>query len=187
VARFSRLRPATRRPGSLEQFGARQQPTDYRVGEATAWWRSRRIGEGGSGMCRKIHVDPRATRYRVALARAARRQPAARVSLARQPVGAPVARLRRRSGEARLRRPREAALAEALTVNGLPYASLLYVWMMNAAGGHGDPSPHTDRVRMIVVEKRRAALGQWITLRRNVLEDYRRAFGEEPGDIVGVG
>jgi hypothetical protein len=24
-------------------------------------------------------------------------------------------------------------------------------------------------------------------VRRNVLEDYRRAFGEEPGDIVAVG
>jgi hypothetical protein len=30
-------------------------------------------------------------------------------------------------------------------------------------------------------------LDRWIDLRRNILEDYRRAFGEDPGDIVGVG
>ena len=48
-------------------------------------------------------------------------------------------------------------------------------------------SPHTDRVRMIVAESGVQRAGQWITLRRNVVEDFRRAFGEEPDDIVGVG
>ena len=28
---------------------------------------------------------------------------------------------------------------------------------------------------------------EWREFRRNVLEDYRRAFGEEPSDIVSVG
>jgi len=28
---------------------------------------------------------------------------------------------------------------------------------------------------------------EWREFRRNVLEDYRRAFGEEPSDIVAVG
>jgi hypothetical protein len=38
-----------------------------------------------------------------------------------------------------------------------------------------------------VVESGEAHLDQWVAVRRNVLEDYRRAFGEEPGDIVAVG
>ncbi len=48
-------------------------------------------------------------------------------------------------------------------------------------------SPHTDRVRHIVVESGEARLDQWVSMRRNVLEDYRRAFGEDPGHIVAVG
>jgi hypothetical protein len=42
-------------------------------------------------------------------------------------------------------------------------------------------------VRHIVVESGEKRLDQWLTVRRNVLEDYRRAYGEEPGDIVAVG
>jgi hypothetical protein len=38
-----------------------------------------------------------------------------------------------------------------------------------------------------VVESGEQRLDRWLSVRRNVLEDYRRAFGEEPGDIVAVG
>jgi hypothetical protein len=78
-------------------------------------------------------------------------------------------------------------MARALTVNGLPYASLLYVWLVGVPVDTVLHSPHTDRVRMIVVESGVQRAGEWITLRRNVLQDFRRAFGEEPDDIVGVG
>jgi hypothetical protein len=78
-------------------------------------------------------------------------------------------------------------LAKLLTVHGLPYASLLYVWMHKAPIGTVIRSPHTDRVRMIVVENGESRLGEWVSVQRNVVEDYRRAFGEEPGDIVAVG
>ena len=30
-------------------------------------------------------------------------------------------------------------------------------------------------------------VGQWRDYHRNILEDYRRSFGEEPWDIVAVG
>ena len=78
-------------------------------------------------------------------------------------------------------------MAMALTENGLPYASLLYVWMLDVPVETVIRSPYTDRVRMIVVESGAQRVGEWVTLRRNVVEDYRRAFGEEPGDIVAVG
>ena len=38
-----------------------------------------------------------------------------------------------------------------------------------------------------MVESGEQRADQWVDVRRNVLEDYRRAFGEEPGDIVAVG
>jgi Protein of unknown function (DUF3047) len=78
-------------------------------------------------------------------------------------------------------------LAKALTVHGLPYASLLYVWLYGVPAETVVHSPHTDRVRMIVVQSGAQRVGEWVTIRRNVLEDYRRAFGEEPDDVVGIG
>ena len=39
---------------------------------------------------------------------------------------------------------------------------------------------------MIVVESGPAKLNTWITEERNVYEDYKRAFGEEPPMISGV-
>src|SRR6266853_916502 len=42
----------------------------------------------------------------------------------------------------------------------------------------------TDKIQTIDVG---GGIGEWREFRRNVLEDYRRAFGEEPWDIVAVG
>lgn len=39
---------------------------------------------------------------------------------------------------------------------------------------------------MIVVESGTTKLNTWVTEERNVYEDYKRAFGEEPPPISGV-
>lgn len=78
-------------------------------------------------------------------------------------------------------------LARALSGNALPYATLMYVWSNDLPVGTVVVNPHIGRVRMIVAESGPARLGQWIQLRRNTLEDYRRAFGENPWDVVAVG
>jgi hypothetical protein len=48
------------------------------------------------------------------------------------------------------------------------------------------PNPYTDRVKMIVVESGEAKLHQWVNEERNIYEDYKKAFGEEPPMISGV-
>jgi hypothetical protein len=78
-------------------------------------------------------------------------------------------------------------LAKVLTVHGLPYASLVYVWLHRVPAESVVHSPHTDRVRLVVAQSGAQRLGQWVTIRRNVLEDYRKAYGEEPGDVVAIG
>ncbi|HEY6864607.1 MAG TPA: DUF3047 domain-containing protein, partial [Burkholderiales bacterium] len=40
-------------------------------------------------------------------------------------------------------------------------------------------------IQMIVVDS--GSVGEWREFRRNIVEDYRRAFGEDPWDIVAVG
>jgi hypothetical protein len=78
-------------------------------------------------------------------------------------------------------------MAKAITGQPMPYSSLIYVWLKGVPEGTVVPSPYTERVRLIAVDSGTASLDRWTSFRRNVREDYRRAFGEEPGDIVGVG
>jgi hypothetical protein len=40
---------------------------------------------------------------------------------------------------------------------------------------------------MVVVGSGATGVGVWQTIRRNVIEDFRRAFGEEPGPLTAVG
>jgi hypothetical protein len=74
-----------------------------------------------------------------------------------------------------------------LTGQQLPYATLMYIWENRAPRETVIPSRHTSRIRMIVAESGRDRLGSWQEVTRNVVEDYRRAFGEEPGRITAVG
>jgi len=67
-----------------------------------------------------------------------------------------------------------------------PLAALNYIWESRAAKGTLVPNPFTDRAMMIVVESGAEKLNQWITEERNIPEDYRRAFGEDPPMINGV-
>jgi hypothetical protein len=192
VARFSRLRPgASPAPWEPWQIVRGNAPTRYRVAEVDGVAALEAEGvEGGSGMWRQIRIDPQRNpilewRWRIPrpdagsppLSVTSSASPMARLSLAFHGDAAKLDF----EDRAKLR------LAKALTVHGLPYASLLYVWMMDKPVDAVLHSPHTDRVRMIVVERGAQRAGEWVTIRRNVVEDYRRAFGEEPGDIVSVG
>ena len=73
------------------------------------------------------------------------------------------------------------------TGQDLPYAALMYIWGTQSPRETIMPSPRTTRVQMIVVERGRDGIGQWRDITRNVREDFRRAFGEEPGNIISIG
>ena len=74
----------------------------------------------------------------------------------------------------------------ALTGYQLPYATLMYIWENRAERGTIIPNPHTDRIQMIVAESGPALTGTWKLESQNVLDDYRRAFGKEPGRIKAI-
>ena len=67
-----------------------------------------------------------------------------------------------------------------------PLAAINYIWESNAPKGTMVPNPYTDRVMMIVVESGETRLKQWVTEERNIYEDYKQAFGQEPPMISGV-
>ena len=192
VARFSELHAGGADFGGWQPWVVLRgnAPTEYRLVERDGVVVVQADSSaGGSGLYRKIHIDPHRTpilewRWRVPRDSGAggRRGPSAvsppvRLSLA---FDGDASKLDF-DDRAKLR------LAKALTPNGLPYASLVYVWRTHSPAETVYSSPHTERVRYLVVEAGEQRLGEWVVERRNVLADYRRAFHEEPGDIVAVG
>jgi hypothetical protein len=77
--------------------------------------------------------------------------------------------------------------ARLLSGQPLPYATLMYIWENRAPAGTVIPNRHTSRVRMLVAESGRDKVGTWQEVTRNVYEDYKRVFGEEPGPITAIG
>jgi len=67
-----------------------------------------------------------------------------------------------------------------------PVGAINYIWESKAPKGTVVPNPYTDRVIMIVVESGESKLNQWVSEERNIYEDYKEAFGQEPPVISGV-
>ena len=78
-------------------------------------------------------------------------------------------------------------LVRLLTGHELPFATLTYVWTRQYAPGTVLHNPRSDRIRYLVVEQGPARLGRWLSYERDIQADYRNAFGEAPGPLVGVG
>lgn len=85
-----------------------------------------------------------------------------------------------------LRNRMQFELAQALTGEMPPFATLMYVWDAKAEPETLIISPRSDRIRKIVVGSGRAGGGSWQRLRRDVRADYLRAFGEAPGRLVSM-
>lgn len=68
----------------------------------------------------------------------------------------------------------------------IPIAAINYVWERKAPVGAIIDNAYTDFVKMVVVESGPQKLGMWIDEERNIYEDYKKAFGEEPPMINGV-
>jgi Protein of unknown function (DUF3047) len=77
-------------------------------------------------------------------------------------------------------------LAKSLYGSYPPHAGINYIWEAKLPIGSVIPNAYTDRLRMIVVESGTEKLNEWQSYRRNVFEDYKKAFGEEPPRVSGI-
>lgn len=68
----------------------------------------------------------------------------------------------------------------------IPIGAISYVWETKAPVGAVIDNAYTDFVKMIVVESGPQKIGLWADESRNIYEDYKQAFGEEPPMINGV-
>jgi DUF3047 family protein len=64
--------------------------------------------------------------------------------------------------------------------------TISYIWGNKLAQGESAPSPYTGNAQMLAVESGAEKAGEWLTERRNVLEDYRKLFGEEPPPVGAI-
>lgn len=67
-----------------------------------------------------------------------------------------------------------------------PYRAMSYIWASNSTAGLMLPNSYTDRAIMFVVQGGDENMQQWVTETRNVYEDYKIAFGQEPTMITAV-
>lgn len=68
----------------------------------------------------------------------------------------------------------------------LPGTMLTYIWANQAKAGEVADNPYTDQVKMVVLQSGNTRAGQWVNQRRNLVDDYVRAFGREPPNAMGV-
>lgn len=77
-------------------------------------------------------------------------------------------------------------IARTLYGKRLPLAALCYVWANEEPTGTTAWNAYTDRVRMIVAASGPGQTGQWLEIERNILQDYRAAFGDPVPRITAI-
>ncbi len=76
--------------------------------------------------------------------------------------------------------------AKLIYGNYPPTGTINYIWGSHAVADRMVVSPYTNRSMMIAVTSGNEKINQWVTQKRNVLEDYRNAFHTDPPPISGV-
>ncbi len=87
---------------------------------------------------------------------------------------------------ATVREKAENSFAHMLYGETPPHAALTYVFTHKVSRDTIITSPYTQRVKKLVVDNDPSSVGKWRQFERNVYEDYRRAFNEEPTRISGI-
>jgi hypothetical protein len=68
----------------------------------------------------------------------------------------------------------------------VPTRAINYIYESKAEVGTIVPNPYSDLVKMVVVDSGSENLGSWQYYTRNLLDDYREIFGEEPPKIAAI-
>ncbi len=77
-------------------------------------------------------------------------------------------------------------MANLISGQEMPYATLMYIWSGKTPVDTIIPNAHTSRIKMIVVDSGWDNLGQWHKHERDLAADFRRAYGEAPGEVIGI-
>ncbi|WP_374692221.1 DUF3047 domain-containing protein [Accumulibacter sp.] len=78
------------------------------------------------------------------------------------------------------------AIARGLWGASVPDAAINYVWDNKHPVGTLRANAYTERARILVLESGAAHAGRWVSERRDVADDFRRAFGDLPARLTGL-
>jgi hypothetical protein len=68
-----------------------------------------------------------------------------------------------------------------------PHSALNYIWANRDDETGIITNTYTSNAKMIVLQKGKKNLGRWIVEERNILDDYRKAFGTDPPAMATLG
>jgi hypothetical protein len=69
----------------------------------------------------------------------------------------------------------------------IPGTALNYIWANQVEQGEIVTNPFSEETQMVAVTSGAEQVGEWVSVRRNVVEDYQAAFGRKPPAIIGIG
>nr|BBJ02164.1 hypothetical protein YBY_00120 [Marinobacter nauticus] len=75
---------------------------------------------------------------------------------------------------------------EVMFGESLPGNALNYIWANRLPEQSIVANAFTDQTMMVAVNSGPEQTGEWVTVERDIVADYREAFGENPPRIVGV-
>jgi len=64
---------------------------------------------------------------------------------------------------------------------------LKYVWSASVPAGSSFKHPASSRMAIIVVDSGPNSAGAWHEVKRNLVDDYKKAFGSEPASLIAIG
>ena len=77
-------------------------------------------------------------------------------------------------------------MANLISGQEMPYATVMYIWSGKNTANTILNNAHTSRVKMIVVDSGWDNLGEWRKHERDLAADYKLAYGETPGNVIGI-
>jgi len=77
-------------------------------------------------------------------------------------------------------------IAQTASGQTLPYATLMYIWGNKVGLDSITVSGRTSRIRMLALNIDDKGVGKWQSYTRNMVEDFKKAFGEDPGKVISI-
>jgi hypothetical protein len=62
----------------------------------------------------------------------------------------------------------------------------MYIWREKVAGRLDHTESRRLRIRMLAVAADYQGIGRWQSYTLNLVEDFKRPFGEEPGNVMSI-
>ncbi len=67
-----------------------------------------------------------------------------------------------------------------------PHSSINYIWANRHHDEHIIPNAYASEAKMIILQSGTEKVGQWVDEGINIIEDYHRAFGEDPPSFASL-